>query len=228
MSYVPRLIVFEGADAVGKNEMSNRLLEAINTTPGRKAKRFSFPRYETPVGRAILRHLKNSIQVREEHTIDSSDMQIDGETVYRKAPEDALVFQCMMVADKYHAANEISMSLINGFDVICDRWWQSAYAFGSSDGLDPKWLEEIHKQLPRGDINILLDLSAEESAERRPAFRDRYETDRAAQQKIRQIYRDLWVEMGTWSPASGRWQTINASRTRDQVFAEVWATYLGG
>jgi thymidylate kinase len=217
MIATPRLVVFEGADAVGKFEMSTRLVDEINKMPGRKAKRIAFPRYETPVGKAILRHLKREIRVDVQFS-DLAAATLGGE----KAPEDALAFQCMMVADKYHAAVEIKKTLADGYDVVCDRWWQSAYAFGSSDGLDKDWLVEIHQLLPQGDINILLDVSAEESARRRPTFRDRYEVDRQAQERIRAIYRDLWrVEIGMRPPESRQWVIIDAGQTRDEVFKEI-------
>jgi thymidylate kinase len=219
MVKAPRLIVFEGADAVGKCEMSTRLVEEINKMPGRKAKRISFPRYETTVGKAILRHLKRDIAVLEGPSMTR---------VYDKAPEDALVFQCMMIADKYEAAMQIKQAMVaDGYDVVCDRWWQSAYAFGTSDGLDKQWLLDVHALLPQGDLNILLDVSAEESARRRPAFRDRYEVDREAQERIRGIYRDLWTEQAKGrTPDDVTWTMIDAGQTRDEVFKQIMDAYL--
>lgn len=158
------LIVIEGPDAVGKNEMSNRLTETIATTKGRSATRISFPRYGTTLGKAILRHLKSEISMH----VRSTTMPCG----HNLAPEDALAFQCMMVADKYHAASEISRFLRSGVDVVCDRYWQSAYAFGGSDGLDEQWLLDVHEMMPKPDVNILLSLSPEEALARRPQMRD--------------------------------------------------------
>jgi thymidylate kinase len=221
MLATPRLIVFEGADAVGKFEMSTRLVDEINKMPGKKAKRIAFPRYETPVGKAILRHLKREVRLDEQSTEHVAGI-LGGD----RAPEDALAFQCLMIADKYHAVIEINQALNDGYDIICDRWWQSAYTFGTSDGLDSKWLVEVHDMLPWGDINILLDVSAEVSASRRPAFRDRYETDREAQERIRAIYRDLWRDKRTGLESDDlSWITIDAGQTRDEVFNEILQAY---
>jgi thymidylate kinase len=224
MVTTPRLIVFEGADAVGKFEMSTRLVDEINKMPGRKAKRFGFPRYETPVGKAILRHLKKEVSLTEKVKIPMGALADD---FFTTAPEDALVFQCMMIADKCEAAMQIKQAMVaDGYDVICDRWWQSAYAFGTSDGLDKQWLLDVHEMLPQGDINILLDVSAEVSASRRPAFRDRYETDRPAQERIRGIYRDLWTEKAKGrTPDDMTWTVIDAGQTRDEVFKQILDAY---
>lgn len=197
------LVVFEGPDAVGKNEMSTRLTEEINKS-GRSATRISFPRYETLLGKTILRHLKNEISLREP------------EEPFSRAPEDALMFQCMMVADKYHAASEISKLLARGVDVVCDRYWQSAYAFGGSDGLDEQWLLDIHDMMPKPDLNILLTLSPEEALKRRPKLRDRYEMDRETQVKVRKNYEVLWK----MNPPES-WRVVDAGRSKDDVFAEV-------
>lgn len=202
------LVVFEGPDAVGKNEMSTRLTEEINLKLGRSATRISFPRYETLIGKAILRHLKNEISLREP------------EEPFTRATEDALAFQCMMVADKYHAASEISKLLGRGVDVVCDRYWQSAYAFGGSDGLDEQWLLDIHDMMPRPDLNILLTLSPEEALKRRPKLRDRYEMDRRTQVKVRLNYEALWKK----NPPES-WRVVDAGRTKDEVFAEVFSIY---
>jgi thymidylate kinase len=224
MIATPRLIVFEGADAVGKFEMSTRLVDEINKMRGRKAKRIAFPQYETPIGKTILRHLKQEVSLRESFNggSDVNPSPVD----YRTAPEDALAFQSMMIADKYHGAFKVKEALASGYDVVCDRWWQSAYAFGTNDGLDPKWLMEVHQLLPQGHINILLDVSAEESARRRPAFRDRYEVDRKAQENIREIYRGLWTASAKGrTPDDMTWIMIDAGQTRDEVFAKILEAY---
>ena len=101
--------------------------------------------------------------------------------------------------------------------------WQSAYAFGASDGLDKQWLREIHESMPKPDLNILLSLSPEEALARRPQMRDRYEKDREAQVRVRQNYSELWGMRGKWEP--GKWHIVDASRTRDEVFADVMGLY---
>lgn len=206
------LIAIEGADAVGKNEQSRRLTDALSAT--KQSCRIAFPRYDTTVGAAILRHLKEETRLvdnihayddREEHTALSSD--------------DPLMFQCMMLADKVHAAAGIR-SMLAGGHVILDRWWQSAYVYGSCDGLDEKWLLQTHEFLPQADLNILLTLPVEESQNRRPGLRDRYEKDVPKQMKIREKYIELWQQMIATSPRND-WVIVDSNKTRDVVFEQI-------
>lgn len=216
------LIVFEGADAVGKNEMSTRLAEEIKKR-GRTSVRIAFPRYDTPLGKIILRHLKNEVSLRE-IVEGEQNTRHEGMLIHPKAPGDALMFQCMMVADKYHAASEISKLLRRGVDVICDRYWQSAYAFGVSDGLDEQWLLDMHEMMPKSHLNILLTLSPEDALLRRPKLRDRYETDREAQVRVRENYHKLWSKEMK-ADFDQAWHMVDASRSKDDVFADVLSIF---
>ena len=197
--------------------MSTRLAEEISRA-GRRSSRISFPRYETPLGKAILRHLKE-VTYLADNTPNSEKEPLP------RAPEDALMFQCMMVADKYHAASEISKLLRDGVEVVCDRYWQSAYAFGGSDGLDEQWLLDIHEMMPKPDLNILLALSPEEALERRPQLRDRYERDVGTQVRVRENYEKLWDREAEKKPPTGRWHIVDAGRSKDDVFADVFKIY---
>jgi dTMP kinase len=192
----------DGIDKAGKGTQAERLHAAL---AGSKV--FSFPRYETPLGQAIKRHLAGRIAVRVEHSIDSSDIRIDGDTVYRVAPEDALVFQCMMTADKYAAAPEIRTRQESGLVTICDRYWPSGYAYGVADGLDQAWLREVHRALPQPDVCALIDLPVEVALARgregRPDVDDRYERDRAKLARVRDVYLELWAENPRWVVIDG-------------------------
>ena len=215
------LICIEGADAVGKNEMSRRLTDALSAT--RQTCRISFPRYDTVVGGAILRHLKEDTRL-----IDVIRQHDDREEHERLSSDDPLMFQCMMLADKVHAAKTINMFLKGGGTVVLDRWWQSAYVYGACDGLDEQWLLDTHDALPKADLNILLTLSVEKSQERRPGLRDRYEKDQEKQVRIRQKYIDVWKDAESMnakmrSYADGRydWKMVDSRMSRDDVFAEI-------
>lgn len=215
------MIVLEGLDASGKATQSKMLKERLERD-GRQVVLYSFPRYETVVGQAILRHLKGYLSMRENHYIDSSDMRIDGDLVHRLAPEDALAFQCLMLADKVDASRQIANDIYEGRFVICDRWWQSAVAFGAADGLDWKWLNEIHYFMPKADANIFIKVSPEEALKRRPQMRDRYEKDRAKQEVVRSNYQRLWEE--------GRegFFTVDGSVTIDEVHSQIWDIVMKG
>ncbi len=201
------LIVICGADGAGKATQTKMLGERIMRAAGREVVLFSFPQYGTPIGKAILAHLKNEISVVRWPNAGSYN---------DRAPEDALIFQCLNTADKYMAAGNIDAVLRRGGIVICDRWWQSAYAYGAADGLDRRWLEDLHKHLPASDLNIYIDLPLEESLKRRPVLRDRYEKDAVKQQTVREIYRQLW------DTTSSSWPTIDGTGTPEEVHERIW------
>lgn len=207
------IVVVEGADAAGKHTNTKLLAERISRS-GREAVVYSFPRYQTPLGRAILRHLKGDVMLSEQgHEFDP----------VRRAPEDAMWFQCAMTIDKYEVANTIAAHVANGTIVVCDRWKASAVAYGVADGLDEAWLWKIQECLPAAHLNIFLSCTEEESLRRRPQLRDRYEVDRAKQEAVRKVYADIWERRSS----GGVHTTIDANGPTIEAVAErVWQEFV--
>lgn len=210
--FLPRnggLIVIEGTDAAGKATQVKKLAERFDSL-GSTTAVYSFPRYDTVVGKAILRHLKGEIELMEE--------EIDAESSrsHIPAPEDALAFQALCSVDKYDAAVDIEAHLGLGRVVICDRWWQSALCFGASDGLDEDWLHRIHTGLPQAWLNIFIDVPPEEALRRRPEARDRYERDREKQKVVRANYEKLWTNAGV------DYVKIDGLGTPEEVHERIW------
>jgi dTMP kinase len=202
-------IVIEGTDASGKATQTRMLATRLERL-GRSTTTFSFPRYATPLGEAILRHLKREIIVAQ------PDYKL---AKHEPAPEDAMIFQCMMVVDKYDAAPAIGDALKAG-DVVSDRWWPSAFAYGAADGLSPEWLLRVHRYLPQPDLYVLIDVDLEETARRRPERRDRYERDREKQALVRRNYRDLWTLRK--AGGRGRWSVVDGTGTIEEVHERIW------
>jgi len=208
------LMCLEGCDAVGKQTQSKRLVEKFDSI-GRNAVVMSFPRYGTPVGQAMRRHLLGETMLMERgHEHDP----------VRRAPEDALMFQCLHLADKTHAAHDIEAHIYAGRTVICDRWTPSAIAFGEADGLDPVWLQQIQELLPQPALNVFIDVPEEEALRRRPDMRDRYEKDREKQKIIRQNYKTLW-EAGAEDDAL-QWVVVDGVGTVEEVTERIWKHVL--
>jgi len=212
-----KFIVIEGGDGAGKATQAQRLQIRL-IEDGRYPSEvctpmgLSFPRYATPIGRVIARHLRGEIMV-------------SGTSLHIRAIEDALVFQCLMLADKIEAGHLILQHLASGCDVVADRWWPSAYAYGGSDGLSDEWLIAVHQLLPVPDRYVLLDLNPELAIERvvkRAAATgrqvDRYETVER-QTRVRARYLDLVL-----ADREQRWRVVDASRTEDEVAAAVLAS----
>lgn len=222
-----RLIVIEGGDACGKRTQSEALRQRLDDLNVKvPAKLFSFPRYNTQLGQAIIRHLKRKTSLREATDVPMGALM---DTVYSTvAPEDALVFQCMMVADKYHAAAEIEEHLAAGGHVVCDRWWQSAYVYGRSDNLQAAWLHEVHRLMPKADLNILIDVPAHSAMGRRPVARDRYEESLGTREDVRRLYLETWETFR--SPVTdvgprelpGEWAMIDGTKDIDAVHETIW------
>jgi dTMP kinase len=190
-------------DASGKNTQTRLLAERLIKAE-LKVHCYSFPRYETPLGQVILRHLKSEVSMTDK----------GGSTVH----EDALVFQCMMTADKYAVADVISAAQNRDEIVIADRWTQSAICYGSSDGLPTEWLTRVQAWLPKPDLNILLDLPFEKSWQRRPERRDRYEKNADKLQEIQSLYRNMWLrEMET----DASWVIVDAEPPMEVVAKSV-------
>lgn len=221
-------IAIEGTDAVGKHTQTERLARRL-THDGALVTSFAFPRYTTPLGEAILRHLKQRIAVMQEETVDSSDHKVDGLTYHSRAPEDAMVFQCMMTVDKYDAVPLIKAALEPNPDsqkqkfVITDRWRPSAECYGAADGLSPEWLNNIQKCLPQADFNILLDVDPGIALSRRPNMRDRYEKDRTKIADIRCRYLEMWSTRKQEDKSDRIWAVVDASPSADIVADDVYA-----
>jgi len=196
-------IAIEGIDASGKATQSKLLTEKLN------AKLFSFPSYETPVGKLILGHLKNKWSCAV-GTDTGDDVQ----------HLDALVFQCMQFTNRLEKAMEIVQTL-NTLQqhVVADRYLASAIVYGGADGLDVDYLVDTQKWLPQPDINILIDIKPTSSIERRPERRDRYETQPGLMEAVMGRYLSLWAKMMTEEP--GRWFIVNGEQSIEKVHADI-------
>ena len=88
MKKMGSMFAFEGGDGVGKATQTKLLVERL-TGRGQKAAQYSFPRYDTPVGRLIEGMLKGSVVVggTGEGNGDASGFN-------------PLIFQSLMLADK--------------------------------------------------------------------------------------------------------------------------------
>ena len=65
--------------------------------------------------------------------------------------------QLLFSADRaHHLEIEIEPALKKGNIVLTDRYMLSTFAFGSIDGLEIGWLEEMNKHFRKPDLTILL------------------------------------------------------------------------
>src|SRR4029453_3257042 len=157
------LISFAGLDQSGKQTQAEAVRDDI-TSRQLPARLLSFPDYDTPIGAELHRALH-------------------GERDY---PPD--VMQLLYVANRYEARQNLQIWLTAGTTIICDRYSASSIAYGEAQGLDPVWLMEIQRLLPRADLPILLDIAPDTAVRRKAAGRDRYERDLVLLSRVRESY----------------------------------------
>ena len=157
------LIAIEGLDQSGKETQAQLLRDWLRAA-GHKARLVAFPDYGTSIGEEIARALQ-------------------GEREY--GPD---VMQLLYMANRYERKGDIERWLASGVIVVCDRYMASGIAYGEANDLDPAWLAEVQKFLPRAALTIVIDVSPEAAVRRKAIDRDRYERDLALQQRVRDSY----------------------------------------
>ncbi|MGB6463375.1 MAG: dTMP kinase [Nitrosotalea sp.] len=182
------IIVVEGFDQAGKKTQS-KLLAKFLKTKNRKSKIFSFPDYSTPIGKEIRRYLVGK----------------------RSFPPQ--VIHCLLAANRWEKAKEIQDALSKNYVVIMNRYYQSNLVYGTVNGLDMKWLENLDNGLPKEDLVFLLDVNVTDSFSRKKERRDKFEENMEFAQKITGTYRKLAKQFG--------WHIVNASRHKQAVHQNI-------
>lgn len=210
------IICIEGGDACGKATQSKILAKRLG------AVLFSFPDYETPVGKLIRRNLQSSWFI----TSGWDETDSGGDPYIRKEPTtNALVLQSLILTNRMERGAELRAATRAGH-VVLDRYDASARVYGALDGLDPSWIAQTNAQLPvRPDLYILLDAPVEEGFRRRPERRDRYESDRPYLERVRIEYLRLFAEEQAKAARGdvmhARWRVVDATGTVDEVSKEI-------
>lgn len=187
------IVAFEGLDQSGK-ETQARHLRARIEQDGRKVHSLSFPDYETPVGREIA-------------------LALAGERNFG-----ADVMQLLYVANRCEYRPKIDMWMTGGGVVVCDRYRASSIAYGEAQGLDPAWLEEIQRYLPKPTLTVLLDIAPETAVQRKSTGRDRYERDLSLLARVRESYHRQAQQPD--------WIRIDGEMGKDEVRAAIDAAVL--
>ena len=182
------IIVIEGFDQAGKKTQSNLLAKFLKRKK-RKCKIFSFPDYTTPVGKEIRNFLSGK----------------------RKFPPQ--VIHCLLAANRWERSNEIKDALSKKFTIVMNRYYQSNLVYGTVNGLDLDWLENLDKGLPKENLVILLDVNTSDSFSRKKQRRDKFEKDARFAKKVTLTYRKLAKKYG--------WYIVNASQDKQIVHQEI-------
>jgi dTMP kinase len=182
------LIAFEGLDQSGKQTQAEGLRDFV-TARGRECHLLSFPDYDTAIGREIGAALQGA----------------------RDYAPDTL--QLLYIANRYEKRGQIEAILGRGGVIVCDRYMASSIAYGEAQGLDPQWLTEAQRFLPRPALTIVLDIAPQTAVRRKSANRDRYERDLALLSRVRDSYRLQSTQPG--------WLLLDGERDKAEVTADV-------
>jgi len=187
------IIAFEGLDQSGKETQAKHLRARIEQD-GRKVHFLSFPDYETPVGREIAKALA-------------------GERDF--GPD---VMQLLYVANRCEYRPKLELWMNGEGVVVCDRYRASSIAYGEAQGLDPAWLEDIQRYLPKPTLTVLLDIAPETAVARKSSGRDRYERDLSLLARVRESYKRQAQQPD--------WVLINGEMGKDEVRSAIEAAVL--
>ena len=182
------LIAFEGLDQSGKQTQAESLRDYLRRS-GRECTLLSFPDYSTPLGHEI-------------------SLALHGGRDYA-----ADTLQLLYVANRYEKRGAMESLLEAGVTIVCDRYAASSVAYGEAQGLDPAWLTDAQRFLPRADLTIVLDIAPETAVARKSSGRDRYERDLALLSRVRDSYHRQARQDG--------WLMIDGARDKASVSADV-------
>lgn len=199
------LIAIEGLDASGK-ETHSKILNDYFKQGYVNSTRVSFPDYDSISGQLLKGFLKNDWTAT---TLNRDCLK------FYSANIDAYAFQCCHIANKLECIPD-AMWVKNTRDVfIADRYIASAYAYGTATGFDLNWLIKLHRNLPQADLNILLDISVDESFKRRPARRDEYEKNSKLLNDVATAYRSVFSTLGQ------KYVTIDAMGNKEETASKI-------
>ena len=191
-AYTPRghLIVFEGLDRSGKSTQCARLVDYLKAQ-GQKVEHMRFPNRSTVIGQMINNYLVGSSN-QEDHAIH-------------------LLFS----ANRWEAAEDIKRHIQEGTTVVIDRYYYSGCVYSAAKqnpAMDLAWCRYPEIGLPRPDLCLFLDITAEDAAKRGGYGNERYE-----KQEMQDRVRGLFEEMRTHADEAEDIVTIDAGGSVEEV-----------
>lgn len=193
-----KLIVLEGLSAAGKKTQTCRLLESLKNA-GKKASSFSFPDYDSPVGRLIAEYLAG-IWGKKEDLIQTAVL--------------------LYALDRYQNASRIRQALNKNDFVLLDRYSPANYAFQGALMKNEEekrklwqWIDQVESSLPQADLVVFLDVprsvtqtnyasrDVKNPLTQNGQKQDIHEADSAFESRVHQNYLQLARERG--------WTVIN-------------------
>lgn len=182
-----RIVSIEGVDAAGKHTQSVLLEEWLKNI-GLGTALFSFPDYNTSVGREI----KSLLSARKE-----------------SLPQ---LRHILFAANRWEKAAEIVERLESGDIVVINRYSESNLVYGLANGLSLGWLRSIERGIPKSDLVLVLDAPPGALSSRRPGEKDSYEKNSELQVRAQELYQELASKFG-WVLIDGNRQVESVHKS---------------
>ncbi|EME43682.1 hypothetical protein DOTSEDRAFT_72887 [Dothistroma septosporum NZE10] len=118
-------------------------------------------------------------------------------------------------ANRWEAAEKIKQLITSGTDVVIDRYYYSGCVYSAAKrnpAMDLAWCRNMEVGLPRPDLCLFLDVSAEDAARRGGFGTERYE-----KQDLQNRVRDLFAEMRIHPDENEDMVVIDAGGSMDAV-----------
>ena len=185
-----KIIVLEGIDKAGKSDQSKLLMDYLKLS-GKICTLITFPDYTTSIGAEI----KAFLEGKRDYPIELKHI--------------------LLSANRWEKKKEIESMVDSGTIVIINRYYQSNLVYGTSNGLNLRWLLSLEKGLPTADLVIVLDVTPRITL-KRSLEPDEFEKDVSLLQNVYKNYHKLAKPF--------RWKILNAEKSRDQIHDEVKKT----
>lgn len=198
-----KFIVFEGIDGSGKGTQIDLLIKEIKRQGG------------------------NAVQTAEPTNTSTGGMLRDalGGFVRRDAYELSAMFLTDRIFHNVNPINGIMQYLEKGFDIVCDRYYYSSFAYQGTDA-DLEWVMRMNldcKEILRPDICIFLDIDTDTGDKRIADNRQQREIyeNKEKQQAIRNRFFDVFRLLEDTENI----KIVDASRTIPEVSADIIKIY---
>ncbi|OAG22572.1 thymidylate kinase [Alternaria alternata] len=172
-----KLIVFEGLDRAGKSTQCQMLAEDMQND-GIKVRHMRFPDRTTPIGQMINSYLSGQSE-QDDHVIHLLFSANRWEAV-----------QGFL---SVHCRPSIQADLEAGTTIIVDRYYYSGCVYSAAKenpSMSLEWCRKPEVGLPRPDLCLFLDISAEDAAKRGGYGTEKYEK-KEMQDRVRGLFETM-------------------------------------
>ncbi|KAI4671663.1 uncharacterized protein J4E88_005220 [Alternaria novae-zelandiae] len=163
-----KLIVFEGLDRAGKSTQCQMLVDDLQND-GIKVRHMRFPDRTTPIGQMINSYLSG------------------------QSDQDDHVIHLLFSANRWEAVPSIQADLEAGTTIVVDRYYYSGCVYSAAKqnpSMSLEWCRKPEVGLPRPDLCLFLDISADDAAKRGGYGTEKYER-KDMQDRVRELFETM-------------------------------------